>query len=488
MPNITRRDFVKSTLINCAALTLSSGLAKAAPFSKIRGANDDIRVAVVGLRIKGQQHMNIFHNLPGVRVIALCDVDRAILAERVTEFNKRKENVDSHVDVRHILDRKDIDAIVVATPNHWHSLLVVWACQAGKDIYVEKPVSHNIWEGRKAVEAARKYKRIVQAGTQSRSDIGLQEAVEYIKQGNLGKIKLTRSLCYRRRESIGKVNAPQTIPDSVDYNLWSGPRKMPPLMRKNLHYDWHWVWPTGNGEIGNQGIHEIDLCRWALSEDKLPTNVISIGGRFGYVDDGETPNTQIAVFEYPSAPLIFEARGLPRKAQDPAMDNHLGIRVGVIIQCENGCFAGGRGGGWIYDNNGNKIKQFEGDGGGNHQANFIKAVHSRKTSDLNSDILHGHISSAMCHMANISHRIGQQTDPEEIKEALKTDSTALDTFECFREHLSANGVDIKQAQAVLGPKLKMKPKREKFTGRFSEPANQLLTDSYRKPFDVPKKV
>ncbi len=488
MSNITRRDFVKNTLVNCAALTFSPGFLKAAPFSKIRGVNDDIRVAIVGTGIKGEQHINIFRNLPGVRVTALCDVDKTRLAKQVLEFEKRKENVYSHVDVRNILDRKDIDAIVIATPNHWHSLLVVWTCQAGKDVYVEKPVSHNIWEGRKSVEAARKYKRIVQAGMQARSDIGLQQAIEYIKKGNLGKIKLARSLTFKRRESIGKVTAAQPVPDSVDYNLWSGPREMLPLMRENLHYDWHWVWPTGNGEMGNEGPHEIDICRWTLGENKLPDNVISIGGRFGYIDDGQTPNTQIAIFEYPSATLIYEVRGLPRKIGDPAMDINLGIRTGVIIQCENGCFAGGRGGGWIYDNNGNKVKEFAGDGGGDHQANFIKAVRSRKISDLNSDILQGHISSSMCHMANISYRIGQQADPEEIRQVLNKDSNALETFENFRQHLSANGVDIKQAKAVLGAKLKMQPENERFTEQFSEQANQLIAEDYRKPFEVPQKV
>jgi len=250
---ISRRDFVKASA--------AAGLLSAVPFARVQGANSDIRVAVVGVRNQGANHINWFRKIPGVRVVAICDADRSFLDREAKKFAERSEKVDTYVDVRKLLDDKDIDAVVTATPNHWHALVTVWACQAGKDVYVEKPICHNLWEGRRMVEAARKYKRIVQGGTQRRSDEGLRETLEYIRQGNLGKMRLVRSFIYVRRDSIGKVDGPQPVPESVDYNLWCGPAPMAPLMRKSLHYDWHWVWPTGNGDFGNNGIHYIDIGR-----------------------------------------------------------------------------------------------------------------------------------------------------------------------------------------------------------------------------------
>jgi len=424
--------------------------------------------------------------------VALCDADKAILDREVKKFKDRNEKVDAYTDVRKLLEDKNIDAIVTATPNHWHSLVTVWACQAGKDVYVEKPVSHNIWEGRKMVEAARKYKRIVQAGTQSRSDEAVQEAFEYIHRGELGKIVVARGFCYKRRKSIGKVDGPQPIPESVDYDLWTGPAPLGPLMRKSLHYDWHWVWATGNGDIGNQGIHEMDMCRWALGQKGLAPRVMSIGGRFGYDDDAETANTQIAILDYEPVPLIFEVRGLAERKDSSVMDSYRGVRIGIVIECEGGYFAGGGGGGWVYDNDGKKIKQFTGDGGGGHQANFIKAVRSRKVSDLNADIVEGHISSALCHMGNISHRLGQLSLPEEIQEAIKDEPQAVGAFERFREHLFANWVDMSKTRAVLGPWLQMDTRKERFVGddRFgiTRWANGLLKRDYREGFVIPEKV
>ena len=491
MGKLSRRDFIKSSLATAAGVGIATSV-PATVWSQVVGANDDIRVAVVGFRNQGAGHIEKFHELPGVRVVALCDADKDILEREVKRFKERNEKVDAYTDVRKLLDDKNIDAIVTATPNHWHSLVTVWACQAGKDVYVEKPVSHNIWEGRKMVEAARKYKRIVQAGTQKRSDEGVQEAFEYIQKGELGKIVVARGFCYKRRKSIGKVNGPQPIPESVDYDLWTGPAPLGPLMRKSLHYDWHWVWATGNGDIGNQGIHEMDMCRLALGQKGLAPRVMSIGGRFGYDDDAETANTQIAILDYEPVPLIFEVRGLAERKDSSVMDSYRGIRIGIVIECEGGYFAGGGGGGWVYDNDGKKIKQFTGDGGGGHQANFIKAVRSRKVSDLNADIVEGHISSALCHMGNISHRLGQVSLPEEIQEAIKDEPQAVETFERFREHLFANWVDMSKTRAVLGPWLQMDTRKERFVGddRFgiTRWANGLLKRDYRKGFVVPEKV
>ena len=476
MRRIKRREFVKSSV--------TAGVALLLPFSHVRGANDDIRVAVVGIRNQGSNHINWFRNIPGVRVVAICDADKSFLDREEKKFKDRNERVDTYIDYRKLLEDKNIDTIITATPNHWHALVTIWGCQAGKDVYVEKPVSHNIWEGRKMVQAARKYNRIVQAGTQRRSDEGLKEAIEYIRQGNLGRIVIVYGIVYVRRGSIGKVSGPQPIPESVDYNLWCGPAPTSPLMRRSLHYDWHWVWPTGNGDLGNNGIHFSDICQWFLGTNSLPSRVMSIGGRFGYIDDGETPNTQIVFLDYKPAPIIFEVRGLPRAKGDSAMDDFRGTRAGVVVQCEDGYIVGG----WAYDNNGKKIKQFKRTGGSGHHANFIKAVRSRKISDLNADIAEGHLSSSLCHMGNVSYRLGKETSRNEVMEAIKGNKEMTDSYERFQEHLLVNGVDVKATPRILGPWLEMDTDKERFVGDFQEQANKLAKRKYREPFVVPDQV
>jgi len=476
MEPITRRDFVKGSA--------AAGLSLAVPFSRARAANNDIRAAVVGIRGQGANHINSFRNIPGVRVVAICDADKQFLDREEQKFKGRNEKVETYIDYRKLLEDKDIDVVITATPNHWHALVTIWACQAGKDVYVEKPVSHNIREGRQMVKAARKYNRIVQSGTQRRSDTGLAEAIEYIRQGNLGKIVVVYGIVYVRRGSIGKVDGPQPIPASMDYNLWCGPAPKAPLMRKSLHYDWHWVWPTGNGDFGNNGIHFIDICRWFIGESKVAPRVVSIGGRFGYIDDGETPNTQIVFYDYKPAPIIFEVRGLPRAKGDSAMDEFRGTRAGVVVQCEHGYFVGG----WAYDNHGKKIKQFKRTAGSGHHANFIKAVHSRKVSDLNADILEGHLSSALCHMGNVSHRLGHETSRDQVMEVVGGNKEMVDSFERLQEHLLVNGVDVKATPRILGPWLTMDPEKERFVGDFSKEANVLASRNYREPFIVPETV
>lgn len=471
-----------------AALALPGRL-----WSQAVGANGDIRVAVVGFGGRGQSHISAFSKMPGVRLVALCDADSKILARGVRSLGDKGIHVESYADVRKLIDSKDVDVIATATPNHWHSLISVWACQAGKDVYLEKPVSHNVFEGRQAVAAARKYNRIVQTGTQSRSDESLRQALAWVREGNLGKIKVARGLCYKRRASIGKVDGPQPIPPEVDYDLWCGPAETLPLMRKELHYDWHWVWNTGNGDLGNQGIHQMDIARWALGKTTLSPMVFSIGGRLGYIDDGETANTQMVVHNYGDALLIFEVRGLPSKPAPPAepgkkavevMDRYRGQSVGDIIECEGGYLSGTT----AYDNDGKEIRRFRAasDEEGGHFGNFIKAVRSRKREDLNADILEGHLSSALCHTGNISYRLGKQAAPEELREALKRDAAAQETLARMEEHLAANGIDIKKTQLTIGPVLRMDPQAEKFIGNSK--ANALLTRKYRRGFVVPKKV
>jgi predicted dehydrogenase len=478
MKTLTRRRFLKATLAGSAAAAI-------APYSRVLGANNDLRVAVVGFRGQGSNHIKYFSRIPGVRVVALCDADRSFIDREVKKFKERNEKVDTYVDVRKLLEDKSIDAIITATPNHWHSLVTVWACQAGKDVYVEKPVSHNIWEGRKMVEAARKYKRIVQAGTQRRSDEGLAAAFEYIRQGNLGKVLRARCYYFSPRGPIGKVNGPQPVPESVDYDLWTGPAPMAPLMRKNLHYDWHWQWPYGNGDLGNNGIHYIDVCRWALGYTTMAPRAISFGGKFLWDDDRQTPNTQVAYFDYKPAPIIFEMRNLPRERGDSAMDaTYRKTRSPVVIECEGGYYAGG----WAWDYKGERIKQFKESGGGSHHANFIKAVRSRKVSDLNADILQGHLSTAACHMGNVSYRIGREASRDDIVQSIKSNNVLMDAFERFQEHLLMNIVDVRKTPRIMGPWVTVDPDTEKFVGEFSDQANAYLSRNCREPFIVPENV
>jgi predicted dehydrogenase len=487
MKPLNRRSFLKSTALGAAALSLP-----AYSWAQVSGANDTIRAAVVGFGGQGRGHIETLRRLQGVRVVALCDCDRTILSSAVEAFSKRGEKVTGYVDVRQLLDDQEIDVISLATPNHWHALPTIWACQAGKDVYVEKPVSHNVWEGRQTVDAARKYKRIVQTGTQSRSSHGIRQAVEWVQAGNLGKILVARGLCYKARRSIGRIDGVQPIPPQIDYDLWCGPAPMVPLRRGRLHYDWHWVWDTGNGDLGNQGIHQMDIARWFLGAQELSPAVFSVGERLAYDDDGQTPNTQFVFHDYKPAPLIFEVRGLPRSKEvqtdqdwNRNMDKFMGANVGVIIHCENGhVLVPNYTSAIAYDRSGQEIQRWAGTR--NHHENFIQAVRSRKVSDLTADILEGHLSSALCHTGNISHLLGARTRPEAIREAIQGQKEALETFERMADHLLVNGVDLKDTPLTLGPVLRMNPRKEVFT-RHRE-ANDLLARRYREPYVVPRRV
>src|SRR2546422_5159278 len=322
MKNLSRRTFLKSTALTAASVSLP-----AASWAQVAGSNSDVRVAVVGFNGRGGDHIKSLSKADGARITALCDADQSVLARGVKKFDELGK-VESYMDIRKLLESKNVDAVSIATPNHWHALGSIWAIQAGKDVYVEKPVSHNVSEGRRIVEFARKYDKMVQTGTQSRSSIqGIKAAVAWIREGNLGKIKVARGLCYKPRGSIGKVDGPQPIPANIDYDLWCGPALKLPLMRKKLHYDWHWVWNTGCGDLGNQGIHEMDVARWFLGAMELSPRVFAVGGRLGYVDDGETPNTMLIYHDYPDAPLIFEVRGLPSERGSKEMDRYKGAQI-----------------------------------------------------------------------------------------------------------------------------------------------------------------
>ncbi|HWD20751.1 MAG TPA: Gfo/Idh/MocA family oxidoreductase [Verrucomicrobiae bacterium] len=472
----SRRSFLRHA-------ALAAGVAALSPRSEAQtpGANDDIRLAVIGFHSRGKDHIKELNEIKGARITALCDVDRDVLDWGVAEFRKKGREVEAYTDIRQLLESKNVDAVTIATPNHWHALAAIWSIQAGKDVYLEKPVSHTVWEGRRIVAAARQHNKIVQTGTQSRSSEGLREAVEWVRQGNLGKIKVSRGLCYKPRPSIGKTSSPLPIPASVDYDLWSGPAPVVPPHRSKFHYDWHWFWSYGDGDIGNQGIHEMDVARWFLGEPALSPRVLTVGGRFGYVDDGETPNTLFSIHDYERAPLIMEVRGLPARAGAKEMDAYEGATIGVVVDCEGGYvvvpdYRSAK----AFSPDGKLIKSFE--GASSHFENFLKAVRSRKETDLHAPILDGHLSSALCHTSNISYRVGQTQPAAAVREDLKSNTAASATLARMTEHLAANGVNLESTPLHLGLHLQMDPASEQFTAPLQ--ANVFLSRVYRVPFVV----
>ncbi len=494
MAKITRRQFLGRSLSAAAGSYLTYSF-YGTRFAHANSANGEIRIAVIGIGGRGGGLIGDFQKLQGVNVVALCDPDQQRVDQHLENFKSKYDIQDAsaiqgYVDARKILDRKDIDAVAIATPNHWHSLMTVWACQAGKHVYVEKPVSHSIWEGRKMVEAARKYNRIVQAGTQQRSCPAVQEAARDIQAGKYGKVLWVHCSRLNSREPIGKVTEPQPVPSYIDYNLWAGPAPMTPVMRKNFHYDWHWQWNWGDGEMANWGVHYIDDLRHLLGWNDVPTKVIAAGNRFVWDDNGQTPNMVFALFDHNGVKVVVDIRNLPdpkrRGGKTGAI--YLDRRDGNYVQCENATVRISRGGGGAYDKDGKRIYQYKGDGGSAHAQNFINALRSGHREDLNAEIEVGHLSTAMCHQANISFRAGAEAPVDQVRENVKVHEDALNTLNDILEQLDGNGVDLAKQTFILGPELKYSRRRERFVGANAKKANKYLKCSYREPFVVPERV
>lgn len=480
---IQRRTFLRSTVAAGAAISLP-----ALSYGRVLGTNDKIRCAVIGLNGRGKNHIQGL----GENVVAYCDCDENILGKRAEGIDVAK-----FVDYRKLLEQKDIDAVSIATPNHQHSIMGIRAVMAGKHVYCEKPVSHNVWEGRQLSDAQKKYDRVMQCGTQSRSSPSLQEAVAWVQGGALGKIQYAVGTCYKPRKSIGKLDAPLEISKNVNYDLWCGPAEKRDLFRPKLHYDWHWDFNTGNGDMGNQGIHQMDIARWFLGYSDISPRVLSVGGRLGYEDAGDTPNTQTVIHDYPGAPLIFETRGLPKakefqakverkspKYWDRNMDNYRGSKIGVIIQGEKGyVVVPSYGEANAFDNDDNKIKSWK--SMGDHYANFLDAVSSNDQSKLNCPIVEGHISSALCHTGGVSHQLGENVALSDIESTLENESDIFkDSFARLKSHLEANGVDVSEGtELTLGADIKFNPKSEQVVGH--EKAAQMMSREYRAGFEVP---
>jgi predicted dehydrogenase len=429
---VGRRAFVKRSTVAATVVVASPMILD----SQVFGANDRIRAAVLGVHGQGKSHIEALMATGNVDVTMLCDPDSEVSAQRAGEFEtKYGRKVKTVQDLRTVFDDKQIDVVTIATPNHWHALATIWACQAGKDVYVEKPGAHNIWEGRKMVEAAAKYTRIVQHGVQLRSSEALQEAVQHLRKGAIGKVYMARGIVYRWRGDIGN-HAAEPAPKTLNYDLWLGPAQERPFTRNLVHYNWHWHWDFGNGDVGNQGIHETDMCLWGLGVG-LPERVTSMGGKFLWDDCKETPEVLSSSYLYPKEKKMieFEVRPWCTNAEDEAM-------VGNIFYGSEG---------YMVIKGYSKYETYlgqkkepgpKGEKAPDHFGNFIQAVRRRDKSLLNGPVETAHLSSALAHLGNISFRLGRVV-----------------TFD---------------------------PATERFVG--DQEANAMLARDYRKPYVVPEKV
>lgn len=436
MTTTNRRDFIKQGMIGTAGVSIGGMGFTAKSYAAVKGANERINVAVVGIRNQGTVHLNGWCGLKdshNVQVRALCDTDEQLFEPGV-KIVEQKTGVKpaTHWDLRPILEDKEIDAVSIVTPNHWHALATVWACQAGKHVYVEKPASHNIREGRKMIEAARKYDLRMQVGLNNRSSRNVREAIAFLHEGGIGEVYMARALCFKARDSYGMAKD-SLPPGTFHYNQWLGPAPYRPYNEKRSHYNWHWYWDTGNGDTGNTGPHQLDIARWGMNKNEHPVSVYSAGGIFGFRQEEstpeartpgtrvygnvetyghdkttqETPNTQTAVYTYSDGKMLeMETRG--------RYTNHEGSRgqeVGNIFYGTDGWLEIG-GSTWkAFRKRGKEpfaeSKESESGNRGNHWANFLNAVRSGKDQNLHCDINEGHLSTSLCHLANISYRLGR---------------------------------------------------------------------------------
>ena len=435
MQSVTRRHFFYS-----AGMALT-----AAQATRVMGANDRVHVAIIGLGGRGRNHMSTYAKLADAEIVALCDVNQEALergqAQVLRDTQQKPKGV---VDMLDVFNDPNVQAVSMPLPNHWHALATIRACQHGKDVYVEKPACHNVFEGQRMIDAARKYNRMVQVGSQGRSQAHKIKAIGLLNEGIIGKVYLSKGLCFKRRKSIGhKADSP--TPPGLDWDKFLGPAPMRPFNELRFRYNWHWFWDTGNGDIGNQGIHQMDIARWGFGRPGLPMSVVSTGGKYVYNDDQETPNTQIATFNYGDAEIMFEVRGLQTGNEGGiAADRGGGNVIGNLFYGGEGWMMLDGGGFQVYKGDpAKKIMDEKAARDENaHFQNFIDCVKSRDKSKLNAEVAIGVQSANLVHLANASYRVGKE---------LKFDEKTL-TFPGEKE------------------------------------ATALLTRKYRAPYIVPEKV
>ena len=492
MSRETRRAFLKRA---AAGAGISAGfvIAGTKASGKVLGANDTVRLGVSGIHGRGSSHISEFAGMEGVDVTYLIDPDSTLFEGRSAQVKQRGGNTPKCVqDIRQALEDPDLDAVSVATCNHWHALTTFWACQAEKDVYVEKPSSHNVFEGRQCVKAAEKYGRIVQHGTQSRSDAHWARQVAAVASGKYGKLLVSKGYASKVRWSIGFKDV-KDPPSTLDYNLWLGPAPMQPYHENLVHYNWHWFWDTGNGEIGNQGVHQMDIARWGIPGGTLPKSVISLGGRWvnsteghpPFTDQGETPNNQLTVLDFGGTLLVFEVIGLGGAV--PGSDKKYPTNVANEFYLEEGAIKGGK----FYPKGSDQGEDL-GDVDyhvepGSIFQNFIDCVRSRDASKLQAPIQEAHLSSAICHLGNISYRLGQQLPGTQKPDVLGAHEEVAKSWNAIGDRVKdALGLDLEKSTYQLGAKLDFDPQAERFIGNAE--ADKLLTRDYREPFVVTEEV
>jgi hypothetical protein len=440
---MNRREFSKMAAVATAGIGTAPVILTGSGW---KGANDRLNIAVIGIRSQGQSHIAEYSKLLDVRVAAICDVDSTLFKERIKKYftDKSVPGPKIYTDLRKLYEDKDIDAVSIATPNHWHALASIWALQAGKHVSVEKPCCHNFFEGRKLVEAAEKYKLIVQDGAEQRSNPCARSMAQYLHSGKLGEVYMAKGLCYKWRDTIGKT-PDEPVPAGVDYDLWLGPAPKRSFSKNRFHYNWHWNWEYGNGDMGNQGVHEMDIARWGLNVT-LPDKISAIGGHFMFDDDQNTPNGLISVFEFPNQSaggdkkkiLQFEVRhwitnGEGIRSDNPKADAYMMSADNVI----GNLFYGSKG---YMTKNVNEWQVFygkeraageSGKGLGDHYLAFTEAIRANDRKLANADIRDGFYSCALMHLGNISYRLGRslEFDPVKMKFKNAPDADALLTRE-----------------------------------------------------------
>ena len=488
---VSRRDFVENALVMAAAALagLRPAVAAAAESSGSApvGPNEKVRVAVIGVNNQGSAHVGEWLKTPEADLVAICDCDPSAyvrLCERL--FKDRLHPPEYVPDVRRLLERKDIDAVSIATPNHWHALMAIWAMQAGKDVYVEKPCSHNVEEGRVITQWARKLGRMCQMGVQSRSMTGVRDTLAFVKGGGIGDVKAAHALCYKRRKSIGLVETPTPLPAGLDFDLWAGPAPKQVPIRSRLHYDWHWNHLTGNGDLGNQNPHELDKARWGLGKQELPKRVVSLGGRLGYIDNGDVANCQVTIFQWDDALLISDVRGLPIKT--PVTYGLKGPQPfagasNIWYGTDGFAVAPNYNSGAAFDYDGKQLGAWSGGSYRDHFANFVAAIRSRRHTDLHLDIEDGHLSSALAHLGNVSWALGETVSPGTRPALAVDDPHVAATWESFEGYLADNTIDFDVTKLKRGRELTIDPKTERST---DAEANRLFGREYRKGYELPR--
>ncbi len=477
MSHLNRRDFLSASVAVGLTTSLSARTLRAA------NANDEINLGFISCGGRGGQLMGQFSKVDGINVAGLCDVDEKRLGLAKQRFPKAQ----TWTDLREVIAADGIDAVVISTCNHWHCLAAIWAMEAGKDVYVEKPLSHSQWEGQQTVAAARRYNKVCQIGTQQRSDPMQAEIKKFLHEEKaLGDIVAARVNRYGIRPSIGKRDTPLPIDKDVAYDLWLGPAQDLPIYREKLHYDWHWVWNTGSGEMGNWGVHVLDDVRNNVFRDQvsLPKSILGGGGRVTLNDAGETPNVHFCYFDTGSIPVVIGLSNLPAAPGAKKSPAHPGPSSGYVVYCEGGRYEGQRGRGAAYDRSGKKIREFKGNGDVRHQQNFIDAVRAQDRTLLNSEIAVGNDSTGWCNLANIAFRCGKEFSRETAgKVQLDQWNELLGEMD---SHLQAHDLAMESDSIRLSPLLTLDTKTEQFVGEEADSANQFLKREYRKGYEVPE--